>query len=179
MDPDGIGGALQKIGGTSHRATVTSPVASEMEHMFFASSGMFRYGFASHPPLEERIGIIKPDWDGSYKDSSERSLGELVDMQQQTTAQSGMDRLMPHAVVAGAVLQELGETSSIKAYHGHKILQSLDESWKAACHDKYKAQLMIFGMLVAEDGELHQNEVQHLNQSIGQSMTAIVLEWKE
>ena len=55
-NPEGIGGALKKIGGVSMGGRIASPAAPEMRHMFFTSaissglSGML----ASHPPLPER-----------------------------------------------------------------------------------------------------------------------------
>jgi len=71
-NPEGIGGALKKIGGLAMGGRINSPAAPEMRHMFFASavssglSGML----ATHPPLPERIRAIDPNWDGQFLESS-------------------------------------------------------------------------------------------------------------
>ena len=62
-DPEGIAGALKKIGGFSEHGKISSPKAMEARHMFFASSG-FASLMATHPPLEKRILAIDPRWKG-------------------------------------------------------------------------------------------------------------------
>lgn len=60
-NPDGIGGALFKIGlQGSHLASTRH--ASEMNHMCFGESTRMKFMglLASHPPIEERINAIQP-----------------------------------------------------------------------------------------------------------------------
>ena len=81
-DPDGIAGALKKIGGLAHGSRIKSPKAEEMSHLFF-SDGMHgkappllsmrshkapsAFSFmATHPPLEIRIKRIDPSFDGRF-----------------------------------------------------------------------------------------------------------------
>ncbi len=81
-DPDGIAGALKKIGGLAHGSRIKSPKAEEMSHLFF-SDGMHgkappllsmrshkapsAFSFmATHPPLETRIQRIDPSFDGRF-----------------------------------------------------------------------------------------------------------------
>jgi Zn-dependent protease with chaperone function len=67
-NPDGIAGALKKIGGLSTHGHLKSNAVPEMRHMFFASaidSGLAGL-LATHPPLPERIRAIDPNWDGKY-----------------------------------------------------------------------------------------------------------------
>ena len=179
MDPNGIAGALKKIGGCAYRGNVSAPAASELEHMFFAPSGMFNYGMASHPPLEERIGLIEPDWDGGFEESSIRDVESSVKLQKaQQRPSNPLDNFGMGAVVAGAMLDGLGESSQTNIGRGQKVLNGLDASWIHACHDKYQAQLLIYGLLLAEDGKLKQSEVSHLKNAIGQQMTDLALGWQ-
>lgn len=70
-NPDGISGALKKIGGLAHGSRLKSARASQVSHMFFSSgvdASMINL-FATHPPLEERIRRIDPNWDGIFPDS--------------------------------------------------------------------------------------------------------------
>ena len=67
-NPEGISGALKMIGASMEGSVVLNPAAEETSHMFFAS--MFKNGFASlfatHPPLDQRIARIEPNFDGNY-----------------------------------------------------------------------------------------------------------------
>jgi len=67
-NPDGIAGALKKIGGLETGSTITNSGASEASHMFFAQAvrQSFTQMWATHPPLGERIRRIDPNWDGAY-----------------------------------------------------------------------------------------------------------------
>ncbi len=67
-NPDGLAGALKKIGGLSSGSKLESPHAQEASHLFFANglrssvSGLM----ATHPPLEERIRALDPAFDGEF-----------------------------------------------------------------------------------------------------------------
>ncbi len=61
--PDGISGALKKIGGFSDHGKIEAAKATEARHMFFASSSLSSM-LATHPPIEERIRAIEPKWKG-------------------------------------------------------------------------------------------------------------------
>lgn len=65
--PDGISGALKKIGGFADHGRIRSAKATETRHMFFASSSLGSL-LATHPPLEERIRAIDPHWKGAMLD---------------------------------------------------------------------------------------------------------------
>src|SRR3954466_11848908 len=63
-NPEGIAGALKRIGAAVFGSKLISPRVAEASHMFFAEG--FASLFATHPPLETRIRAIDPDWDGQY-----------------------------------------------------------------------------------------------------------------
>ena len=66
-NPDGIAGALRKIGG-ARGSEVHDHHAQEAQHLFFANGLRSSAGgaLATHPPLEERIRRVDPAWDGSF-----------------------------------------------------------------------------------------------------------------
>jgi Zn-dependent protease with chaperone function len=69
-NPDGIGGALKKLGGYVGGSQMDVANASEFSHLFFGEgtgASSFFNALATHPPLEERIKRIDPHWDGQYK----------------------------------------------------------------------------------------------------------------
>jgi len=77
-NPEGIGDALKIIGGHAAGTFVETARAEEMSHLFF---GQVKHrlwsGFATHPPIEERIERIDPQWDGQFLTPSRAEINEL------------------------------------------------------------------------------------------------------
>lgn len=67
-NPNGIGGALKRLGAGSSASIIQHPGAPVASHMYFGK-GVFE-GFtglmATHPPLEKRILAIEPAWNGVF-----------------------------------------------------------------------------------------------------------------
>ena len=65
-NPESIGGALKVIG-YGAGSEISSPEREETAHMFFGQAMSFHMRmFATHPPLEDRIRRVEPNWDGRY-----------------------------------------------------------------------------------------------------------------
>jgi len=84
-NPDGIAGALKRIGGFSHGSKIQSAGAQEFSHMFF-SSGISSM-FATHPPLPIRIKRIDPNWKNSYPNTDK--ISEIASQGSQMAGISG------------------------------------------------------------------------------------------
>jgi Zn-dependent protease with chaperone function len=75
-NPDGVAGALKKIGALEQGSLIMSPHSEQASHFFFSDGKLgrvrtalagARFDFlATHPPLKERIRRIEPRWDGAY-----------------------------------------------------------------------------------------------------------------
>ncbi|HEX4629348.1 MAG TPA: M48 family metallopeptidase [Chthoniobacterales bacterium] len=66
-NPSGLANALKKIGGITEGSQLQSDRAEEASHLFFANGLKSRFfGFATHPPLAERIKALDPSFDGNY-----------------------------------------------------------------------------------------------------------------
>jgi Zn-dependent protease with chaperone function len=64
-NPAGLAGALKKIAGFDASSRIESPNAAAASHMFFADGVASWFNlFATHPPLEERIHLLDPAFDG-------------------------------------------------------------------------------------------------------------------
>jgi Zn-dependent protease with chaperone function len=68
-NPEGLAGALKKIGGVSTGSRVQNAHAEEASHMFFgqAFASKFSSLFATHPVLTERIQRIDPSFQGEFE----------------------------------------------------------------------------------------------------------------
>ena len=65
-NPLGLAGALRKIGGLGAHGLIANPRAETASHLFFAQALNTRLLslFATHPPLDERIRLLDPAWNG-------------------------------------------------------------------------------------------------------------------
>ncbi len=74
-NPDGIAGALKRIGGNSNGSRIENSNASEASHLFFSQAVWEGIGglWATHPPLAQRIRAIDSNWDGKFASSSKTS----------------------------------------------------------------------------------------------------------
>ena len=63
-----LASALKKVGGHRYASLIFHPQAETFSHLFFSQglSQNFRGWLASHPPLQDRIRRLEPDWDGIY-----------------------------------------------------------------------------------------------------------------
>jgi Zn-dependent protease with chaperone function len=79
-DPQGISDALKVIGGFLPGSLVHAARAPELGHIFF---GEVRHrlweGFATHPPLPQRIRRLDPRWDGEYIRRPEERIPPLTE----------------------------------------------------------------------------------------------------
>lgn len=67
-NPLGLAGALKKIGGSAFGSRIHSPEAVQASHLFFSESlsgALFNF-MDTHPPLEYRIRLLDPSFDGKY-----------------------------------------------------------------------------------------------------------------
>ncbi|MDQ8194616.1 M48 family metallopeptidase [Coraliomargarita sp. SDUM461004] len=133
-NPEGIAGALKKIGGTPLRGAIANAHSQEAAHFFFANALKSRHisMFATHPPLEQRITAIEPSWDGRFVTASEHS------DQPQSTASSSKPPKTP--MQAHDFINSIGQISAAailtaQEIHGQieKDLNRLHQSRNAAC----------------------------------------------
>lgn len=81
-NPDGISGALKRIGGYSAGSKLETSTAGDFSHMFFGSA--LGNIFATHPPLEKRIRKIEPSWNKTFPETDQ--ISEQIDLQSENTA---------------------------------------------------------------------------------------------
>jgi len=113
-NPEGIGDALKIIGGHASGTFVDSARAEEMSHLFF---GQVKHrlwsGFATHPPLDQRIERIDPSWDGQFLVAP--SPEESVDTDAEEVDPGHKAAMAAIASVAIAGAPQTGETNQEEA----------------------------------------------------------------
>jgi Zn-dependent protease with chaperone function len=159
-NPEGIAGALERIGRSAAGSRVAAPAAAEFSHFFFAD-GVAAL-FSTHPPLEERIrrirGLQLPAGAGVGPAVAEvPALG--------TTVASGVAGFTGHAPAAvpgsrdstvdsGRVRSARAEIGSLDAARidvARSLVGSIDPRMLAAAHEPFDARAAVVRLLLSAD----------------------------
>jgi Zn-dependent protease with chaperone function len=180
--PDGIGGALKKIGGYSFGSRVLNAKADEVSHMFFSqgvSNWLGGLG-ATHPPLGDRIRRIDPRWDGQFPDVSKpEKLEEKVLVQQARLSRGEAQRQTLGALAAiqaGAVAEESSSSSMIEQIgrptqahveRAQSLLKAIPAEAADAAQSSLGACAVIYALLMSGDPAVHGKQVDAIERHAG------------
>lgn len=189
-NPNGIAGALKKIGGNPLRARLEAVNASEYSHMFFgqALSGGLGRLMATHPPLQERIRRVQSDWDGQFvvpqpAPVSQSELGPEAMGRVRNSGQAGPREVLG-AAAAGAVLgstlpaqqvtlgsnatreaiNAIGQPTTDHVAYAQQTLAAIDPELRDAAHDIYSARALIYGLLLDPSEDVRAKQLRALEQ---------------
>jgi len=156
-NPQGIGRALMKIGGSVHGAKLKSERAEETSHMMFGSvRSSFMSWFATHPPLEERIRAVLPEWDGHFLAPEAKYRAR----EQPRTAARPAEKpgVAPWQAVAGGlagsaqgVVARVGELGPADLAAAVQLRAGLPAEVQALLQEPRGAQTVVFGLLISGD----------------------------
>ncbi len=163
-DPDGLVGALKKIGGVAPRSYLSTPTADEASHIFFSDAirrmRLFAGIFRTHPPLGDRIRKLEPFWDGEFP---EVTLPDISDgMSTPPDAPSDQLHTFAEAPTEEAVsqaIQHIGSPRPEQIAFARSLHSALPDFWLHAAHQAPMAQAMVFGLLIAQDEVLRGTEL--------------------
>lgn len=167
-NPEGLAGALIKIGGYKSGSEMTHPMARDCSHLFF-SSGLRTQMLATHPPLPMRISRLLPAWNGEF---SKADLPAITSATDRDTAPPRHDAVSMLAGEESAVRLTSPEAiESMRTLHpeqvelGQDVHRSLPPHWLEACHSHHGARAIVFALLLAQDETLRNAELSQLRQS--------------
>lgn len=155
-NPEGLTGALKKIGGYALGSSMQSSKSTALGHFFFAQGfqSMFGGAWATHPPLEERIRAIDPRFDGQFTEPP-----EVVDVAHEPWARPGRPRdaagFAPGALSArptpAAAVQAIGLLTPETVAHAQNLLAGLPSPLTDAVRQPSSATLVLYGLLLDPD----------------------------
>ena len=174
-NPDGIVGALKKIGGSEIGSKLKAPKAVEASHMFFSNGGMFNFFLMTHPPLDVRIRAVQKNWDGKFESSEIKPI--TADRNTKNEERNGPLDALPGAVVLGAV-SGIGQGERRRISTGQQLHQGISQRWREAIHDREEAQAVIFGLLLNKDEKFLSKEVSFLEEEAGGEAKELALKWQ-
>jgi hypothetical protein len=149
-NPEGIAGALKKIGGLDAGSRIQSPKAEEASHMFFGQGIKLSSILATHPPLVERIQRIDPNFAGEYAESAEIAADSEAAVAGFAGVASGVP-VAPVHVNAAEVATRVGAVSDEALTLAQAVHRSIpDEILRAARHPE-AARGLLFALLLSRN----------------------------
>ncbi len=165
-NPEGIAGALKRIGGYKAHAYVENSAASETSHLFFGTAVHSFLGsmFATHPPLEKRIRMIQPQWDGKFDESVIEREGE--DEAGTSAVKKAAVNATVVTVAAEAVqaLGAIGEVDDTHIHYARELMAGVPTAIQAAVREPYSARVVIYLLLMSPSHQINKRQLAHLQQ---------------
>jgi len=154
-NPEGIAGALKKIGGFRRRGRVRAPSADEASHMFFTRG--VREMFATHPPLEKRIRAIDPSWDGAYTRIEDEPAPEPEKAEPERTKPT--PERFAHAVALSAAAM-IGQPTDAHLTQAAKLYSAIPEPLRRMAGDPFSARAVLSAMLISRFEETQKTQLE-------------------
>jgi Zn-dependent protease with chaperone function len=155
-NPGGLSGALKKIGGFTLGSSIQSNQSGAIGHFFFAQGFRSHFGglWATHPPLDERIRAIDPQFDGQMSAPPEVvdgscesfSTADLAPAQPSRTAHRAPPPATPAAAIAA-----VGTLTPDQISNAQLLLDSTPARLRTATQTPAEAQVLLYGLLLDED----------------------------
>jgi Zn-dependent protease with chaperone function len=180
-NPEGLGGALKKIGALTSGSRVTSPRATEASHLFFAEGVGHAWLnlLATHPPLMERIRRLDPRFDGNFE-----KIRLNADAPADTTASHSVRgaRSAQAAGLVGAVAaasatdrvkleslsQQVGTQGSEYLEFVTDFISRLPPELREATHVIREAKAVAFALLLSAEAKTRRQQLDLLGSRCGQ-----------
>ena len=171
-DPNGIAGALKRIGGFVSGSAVASPNAPEASHLFFgqALSGGLSSIFATHPPLAERIRRLDPSFDGEFETLPSPVL--------QPATAGGVSQFAgakaSHVSIEHAV-ENVGRPTPQHLAYAADLVRSLPAAIAEVVRESYGARALIYALLIDRDPDSRRAQLERLAEHADRGVEALTL----
>ena len=171
-NPGGIAGALKRIGAAVFGSKLESPRAAEASHMYFANG--INSLFATHPPLDERIRRLDPQWDGEFPPAL--AAGAVVGLDGEAAAGlvGEAEKSVSAAVVQHAAEQVANPTEGHREYV-RGLLAAMPRPLVDAAHEPYGARAVLFAMLLDRDADIRAEQLRALQRIAEPSVFELTL----
>jgi Zn-dependent protease with chaperone function len=156
-NPDGIAGALKKIGALAEGSTIRDAHAEEASHMFFGNAvgglGQLFGLLATHPPLAERVRRIDPSFNGDF---SQVRLDTPREEAPRRAPLRPAIRPGVMALTAAGAVDSVGTLDQEHIDYAAGLKESIPRSLLEAARDPVGAQAAVFALLI-DPGETVRN----------------------
>ena len=189
-NPAGLSGALKKIGGYALGSKMLSAQSAAVGHIFFSQA--FRAGFtglwSTHPPLDERIRAIDPQFDGKMFEPEtvvdiEHESFQVAGFQQGVRPTSAdVERAVFGAAAAvpppslpparipfkpAAAVASIGTLTPQKIASAQQLLGSVPPRLRDAAHDAQQAAVLLCAVLLGDEAAVRAQQRRAVSESLG------------
>lgn len=161
-NPQGIAGALKRIGGLAAGSRIQAPAASELSHAFFASglSGWLMSLWATHPPLAERIRRIEPGWDGEFLLPSSRPRADASATA--SVAGEPVSGLAAAERIVERVGERVGAPDAESVELARATINAMPQLLADTARDPWGARALVYGLLMDSEYSERVRQLEHL-----------------
>jgi hypothetical protein len=156
-NPGGIAGALKQIGGYEGGSILASPNAPEASHLFFSQGlrGGLQMLFATHPPLEERIRRIDPNWQpGTQRERTPAMRDAAIGTAGFAAGGSAADATASGDVSAGSsAIEQVGQPTADHIAYAAALVERLPSAVVDAAREPYGARAVVYALLIDRKDE--------------------------
>ena len=179
--PDGISGALKKIGALRVSSFMVAD-SEEVGHMLFAR-GMGYQMFATHPPLEQRIKAIDPSFKESDLKALARDLERHRQARQAEQEEAEKARSAPADKPRGPgglpldpdrLADQIGQPGMNQIFLAAALASSIPSPLERSAHSDEWAQEVICALLLHQDSEIRESQLLMIAQTLGSESEAQV-----
>ncbi len=161
--PEGLAGALKKIGAT-RTGSLLQTNAEEVSHMLFAKGTAGRF-LATHPPLESRIRALQPDFDP-------REFNEIATRLQRQTREPAQKAPAPRATDALAfdperLIEQMGQPGLGQILAAGLLAESIPSVLERAAHSSAWAMATVCYVLVDTDPAIGERQLLMVTETLG------------
>jgi Zn-dependent protease with chaperone function len=184
-NPDGIAGALKRIGGLTLGSKLKNPGANEISHLFFSqgASGFMQILSATHPPLDKRIRRIEPGWDGKFDFTANFDLPQTEENYRKKETISRDKSANKVAMTAGSVviadvahaINQIGNPEPETFNLANSLITGLPVVIKEAAHEAYGARAVIYCLALDRDKDVCSKQLELLKKYANQDVYNLIL----
>ncbi|PWN05879.1 M48 family metallopeptidase [Rhodohalobacter mucosus] len=156
-NPDGLAGALAKIGSKKKGAEIRDGHAMEMSHLFFASSyhSFFDRLYSTHPPIEKRIRAINPSMDLADEKRKQKIRDKFAKDHVAGASTEKPEASVPAPGIGGhaaltpeVILGAIGTLGQNHIRRAETMLDEIPQPLRTAAHEALPAEALIYAMII-------------------------------
>ncbi len=158
-NPGGLTGALKKIGGYAIGSDLTHGDAAQFSHFFFAQGFRSNFGglWATHPPLDERIRAVDPQFDGKFIEPP-----EVVDVAHESFVSAGLAPRRAAPPISQDPLLAMAAIGSLTPQHveyAQTLLAQVPANLRDAARSPTQAAAMVYALLLDDEAPVREKQL--------------------
>lgn len=169
-NPSGLAGALKKIGGLAEGSRVAQGHAEEASHFFFAECAPSHLSqlLSTHPPLEARIKLLDPQFDGTFPrmDSFIRRVLKKNPPVIRPSKRAPSQKTLLETFQFTSAVAQVGELSRERLDHANDLLSGIPADLRVAILEPAYAPAIVYGALIDRgNSDLRKQQLGYLSQN--------------